>query len=234
MSRDLLDDDGHGRRPRRQALPVQEPARPVHRADSAAATSASRAIPASCACAAATTRSTTAARGNPPSRAAGRASRMTRTLFDDALQRGLRVPTSCRSHRPLPRVRRRGARRPGAPLAADAGRALPAGAVPPRLPGGRGRSGGRGLVLGPAPAAPDRRRRRRMRIPARSIPSSRLVDGVVHYGDDAGRAAARRRLRRRRRPRHDDRRARARRPARRPHGSRSSRSRIRSASAAAT
>jgi uncharacterized 2Fe-2S/4Fe-4S cluster protein (DUF4445 family) len=35
--------------------------------------------------------------GSRPEPAAGRASGLTRTLFDDALERGLRVPTSCRS-----------------------------------------------------------------------------------------------------------------------------------------
>ena len=185
---------------------------------SAAATSASRAIPASCACAAATTRSTTAAPGKPTSRAAGRASRMTRTLFDDALQRGLRVPTSCRSHRPLPRVRRRGARRrsstsrPRRRPSASCGRRT---ASPARRPW---------TIRRPRSSSRSLRRRLRIVAPERGMRIAGPIDPVVRrrrrrcaLRRDAGRAAARRRLRRRRRPRHDDGRARARRPARRPH-----------------
>ena len=220
------------------ALPVQEPPRPAARRSSAAATSASRRNRRRARSAAATTSSTTAGLGNRPEPdGRGRRDGPTRTLFDDADDLALRVPTSCRR---TGRCREcvvevtGGAEHLCPPTDVEA---FLRDAVPARLPGGGRRRTTRRVEFEVL------RRRLRIVVPeptdaALSTRSRWCASSTASctWGEEADRAdASRRRLRRRGRRRHDDGRVRARRPARQPvDRSRSWRSRTRSASAAAT
>ena len=106
---------------------------------------------------------------------------MTRTLFDDAVQRGLRVPTSCRR---TGRCRecivevRGGAEHLSPPTAVE----VPARAVPAGLPGRRRRPGGRGRVRDAAPPAAHRGAGAG-RGPGPIDPVVPVADGIVHYGE---------------------------------------------------